>query len=182
MSLKFDKSWTLFLDRDGVINTEIRQDYVKTWDAFHFEDGALEALAKLNRIFGTIVVVTNQRGVGINVMTKEDLEGIHAKMMQHIESAGGRIDKIYTACDADRESTNRKPHPAMGHLAKADFPHIDFSKSVIVGNSSSDMEFGKCLGMTTIYIDEKQKYNGVKTELMDAIFDRLADFSDIISG
>lgn len=178
--MNFDKSWTLFLDRDGVINTEIRQDYVKTWDAFHFEAGALEALAKLSTIFGTIVVVTNQRGVGINVMSKADLDGIHENMLHHIEAAGGRIDKIYAACDADRESKNRKPYPAMGHLAKADFPHIDFPKSVIVGNSNSDMEFGRSLGMTTVYIDEKQKYNGVKTEIMDAIFDRLADFAHSI--
>jgi histidinol-phosphate phosphatase family protein len=176
MSFQFDKSWTLFLDRDGVINTERRQDYVKTWDELQFEDGALEALAKLNQIFGTIVVVTNQRGVGIGVMTKEDLDSIHHNMLEIIQENGGRIDKIYTACDPDRESKNRKPHPAMGYLAKADFPMIDFSKSVMVGNSVSDMEFGRSLGMTTIYIDEKLKFNGEKTEMMDAIFTTLASF------
>jgi histidinol phosphatase-like enzyme len=46
----------------------------------------------------------------------------------------------------------------MGHCAKQDFPEIDFSKSLIAGNSLSDMEFGHALGIKTAFIDEKRKY------------------------
>jgi D-glycero-alpha-D-manno-heptose 1-phosphate guanylyltransferase len=174
----FDKTWTLFLDRDGVINTELRKDYVKTPDEFKFEKGTLEALKILNPIFGTIVVVTNQRGVGAGIMTEEALHEIHRQMLHAITTAGGRIDKIYFAPDEDRNSSNRKPYPAMGHLAKKDYPQIDFSKSVMVGNSHSDMLFGRALGMTTVYIDEKAQYHGKKTEDMDLIFDSLIDFAN----
>ena len=68
----YTKEWTLFLDRDGVINKELRDDYVKRWDEFIFEVGALEAIAKLSDIFGRIIIVTNQRGIGIEVMTEDD--------------------------------------------------------------------------------------------------------------
>jgi phosphoglycolate phosphatase-like HAD superfamily hydrolase len=47
----------------------------------------------------------------------------------------------------------------------------------MVGNSSSDMEFGRKIGAYTVYIDEKQKYDGVKTDLMDEIYDSLNDFA-----
>jgi histidinol phosphatase-like enzyme len=31
-----DKSWTLFLDRDGVINEENLGSYITTWEEFKF--------------------------------------------------------------------------------------------------------------------------------------------------
>lgn len=174
--MKFDKSWSLFLDRDGVINKELRKDYVKTWEEFKFEDGALSALAKLNSIFGVIVIVTNQRGVGAKIMSEESLHHIHQKMISEIEMNHGRIDKIYFAPEEDRSDIHRKPNPTMGIHAKNDFPEIDFKKSVIVGNSISDMQFGRALNMTTVFIDEKQKYNGIKSDEMDFIFLSLEAF------
>ena len=174
-----DKSWTLFLDRDGVINKELRKDYVKTWDDFQFEEGALTALAKLNTLFGNIVVVTNQRGVGAGIMTEESLQTIHQRMLDEIHKNNGRIDKVYFAPEEDRLHLHRKPNPTMGYLAKNDFPEIDFSKSVMVGNSISDLEFGRALGMVTVFIDEKKKYNATKTEEMDYIFFTLAEFASI---
>jgi len=175
--MKINNTWTLFLDRDGVINKEIRNDYVKKYNDFHFEEGALEAIQKLSFLFGLLIVITNQRGVGVGLMSVEDLNHIHEQMTLEITNAGGRIDKIYFAPDEDRESINRKPHPTMALKAKEDFPQIDFSKTIMVGNSSSDMEFGRRIGAYTIYIDEKHKYNGVKTELMDEIYDSLNDFT-----
>jgi histidinol phosphatase-like enzyme len=175
--MEIDNTWTLFLDRDGVINTELRNDYVKKYDDFHFEEGALEAIQKLSSLFGLLIIITNQRGVGAGLMSVEDLNHIHEQMTLEITNAGGRIDEIYFALDEDRESANRKPHPTMAYKAKEDFPQIDFSKTVMVGNSSSDMEFGRRIGAHTIYIDEKQKYNGVKTDLMDEIYDSLFDFA-----
>lgn len=173
--MKIDKSWTLFLDRDGVINRELRNDYVKTWDEFEFEEGAIEAIVRLNKIFGHTIVVTNQRGVGAGIMTEEALHAIHKKMLQEIEAKGGKIDAIYFAPDEDRSSINRKPNPTMAFHAQKDFPTIDLKKSVIIGNSKSDMEFGRNAGMITVYIDEKKKYGGQKTEVMDFIFDSLKE-------
>jgi D-glycero-D-manno-heptose 1,7-bisphosphate phosphatase len=57
---KIDKSWTLFLDRDGVINHEKHLDYIHTWDEFRFYEGVEEAFAIFSRIFKRIVIVTNQ--------------------------------------------------------------------------------------------------------------------------
>ena len=122
MNLKFDKSWTVFLDRDGVINTERRADYVKTIDEFIFEEGALEALKKLNDIFGVIVIITNQRGVGSGIMSVEDLNSVHNHMLESITSNGGRIDKIYYSPYLAAENhPTRKPGIGMALQAKKDF-------------------------------------------------------------
>ncbi len=174
----YSKEWTLFLDRDGVINKELRDDYVKHWEDFIFEDGALEAIAKLSGIFGRIIIVTNQRGIGIELMTDEDLSNIHEKMVAAIQETGGRIDAIYYAPAADRSDIRRKPNPTMAYEAQKDFPEIDLAKSIIVGNSISDMEFGRNAGMRTIFIDEKKKYGGEKTSIMDEISNSLYNWTD----
>ena len=176
--MNYSKEWTLFLDRDGVINKELRDDYVTRWEDFIFEEDALTALAKLSSLFGRIFIVTNQRGIGINKMTVEDLHSIHQRMLIEIQNAGGRIDAIYFAPAADRSDIRRKPNPTMAMEANRDFPEVNLSKSVIVGNSISDMEFGRNAGMKTIFIDEKQRFSGVKSDIMDEIHNSLFDWTN----
>jgi histidinol phosphatase-like enzyme len=83
------------------------------------------------------------------MMTAEDLQVIHEKMIAEIVLAGGRIDRIYYADSLDNDHPLRKPNPGMAFAAQADFPGIDFSRALMVGNNISDMEFGKNAGMYT---------------------------------
>jgi len=157
-NLNIDKSWTLFLDRDGVINKKLDNDYVKHWIEFEFLEGVIDALKSLNSLFGTIVVVTNQQGIGKGLYRTEDLELIHKNMIYEIEYLGGKIDKVYFSPYLNSENhPTRKPGIGMALAAKNDFPQIDFSKSIIVGDSMSDMEFGRNAGMKTVYISEEKK-------------------------
>lgn len=154
MSWNVDKSWTLFLDRDGVINRRLMADYVKTTAEFELLEGVAEAIKLATGIFGRIVVVTNQQGIGKGLMTERNLSEIHAYCLQMIQSAGGHIDRFYFAPElAAAGSTFRKPEPGMGLQAQQDFPEIDFERSVMIGDSDSDIAFGKRLGMKTVYID-----------------------------
>jgi D-glycero-D-manno-heptose 1,7-bisphosphate phosphatase len=150
-----DNSWTLFLDRDGVINEEILGSYVTSKEEFRFLEGVERSMNALSKLFGTIVVVTNQRGVGREIMTLDTLKEINAHMITGIMQAGGRIDKVYNATSLHDNDHNRKPNTGMGLQAKEDFEHIDFKHSIMVGNSMSDMEFGKRLGMRTVFLNTK---------------------------
>ncbi|MEM7368380.1 MAG: HAD family hydrolase [Bacteroidota bacterium] len=149
--------WTLFLDRDGVINRRLPEDYVKQWEEFHFLPGVKESLKRFGGQFGRIVIVTNQQGIGKGLMTEEDLAEIHHQMMGEIVATGGRIDRIYH-CPALRSAPNncRKPRPAMAYQAQTEFPEIVFSRSVMVGDSLTDIEFGKAVGMHTVWISDEE--------------------------
>ena len=76
-----DKTWTLFLDRDGVINHEKKDDYIHNWEEFEFYDGVKQAMKIYNETFGRIILVTNQRGIARGLTKLEDLENIHKKML-----------------------------------------------------------------------------------------------------
>ncbi len=150
--IEINKNWTLFLDRDGVINQEIQGHYVTHYGEFIFCDQALETITICSKLFKRILIVTNQRGVGRGIMSASDLATIHEKMLIEIKTAGGEIQKIYYCTDIDDDSTNRKPNTGMAEQAKQDYPDIEFNKSIMVGNNLSDMEFGKRMGMKTIFV------------------------------
>lgn len=173
-----DHTWTLFLDRDGVININKEGGYIQHRREFIFTEGALEAIAFLSRIFGRIIVITNQRGVGKGLMTEKDLKDIHTYMVSKIECCGGRIDAIYYCTSPDDAHPDRKPHPGMAYKAKADFADIDFTKSVMVGDKDIDMEWGRNIGARTIWVTS-MVYQIPEGDLRtDARFPSLADFSN----
>lgn len=176
--MMIDKSWTLFLDRDGVINPEKDNDYILHLGEFRFYDGVLEAMPVFNRLFGTIVMVTNQKGIGKGLMTVDDLNGIHDYMVNEIQQQGGRLDKIYFAPDLDSASVNRKPNPGMAYQAKTDFPAIDFTKSVMVGNKLTDMQFGRNAGIAhTVFLATTNPETPFPHPLVDERFNSLAAYA-----
>ena len=170
---EIDQSWTLFLDRDGVINIESVGSYITSWSEFQFHEGVLDSIRSLSQVFGNIIVVSNQRGVGRGIMSIEALREINTNMKAAVAENGGRIDKIYAATAVLDEDHNRKPNTGMGVQAQEDFPAIDFKKSVMIGNSLSDMEFGKRLSMHTVFLTTKHEPFSLPHDLIDEQFSSL---------
>lgn len=177
MQANIDKDWTLFLDRDGVINDEIVGRYITKWSEFSFCDGSLGAIRQLSDLFGRVVIVTNQRGVGRGIMTIADLQEIHSGMKASIAEEGGNIDKIYACTAIEDDDHNRKPNTGMAVQAQEDFPEIDFHKSVMVGNNLTDMEFGKRMGMQTVFLTTTHDPYELPNDLIDKQFSSLVDWA-----
>ena len=150
---EIDSSWTLFLDRDGVINHRIMGGYVQSIDEFKFLEGVVDSIVSFTTSFSNIFVITNQQGIGKGIMSECNLLEIHTYMCEEIEKKGGKISKCYFAPELKSDlNSSRKPGPKLGLKAKEEFPEIDFSKSIMVGDTDSDIQFGKNLGMKTVRI------------------------------
>lgn len=177
-SLKIDNRWSLFLDRDGVINRRISDDYVKKPEEFEFLQGVTEALSLLSGIFRYIVVVTNQQGIGRGLMTQKELDLVHQRMLEVISETGGRIDRIYFSPDLkDSHSFTRKPAVGMGLKARKDLTGLNFRYSIMAGDTESDMLFGKRLGMTTVLLTSDRNEIKKCSELADFLFPDLIGFA-----
>lgn len=151
--LNIDSSWCLFLDRDGVINKRIMGGYVKHRSEFEFLPHVLGAIAEFSKLFQHIFIVTNQQGIGKGIMNEEDLKEVHQYMLETIHNKNGKISQCYFAPGLAGENNSlRKPNIGMGLQAKQDFPELDFTKSIMVGDSDSDIQFGMNLGMKTVRI------------------------------
>ena len=180
-SLRIDHTWTLFLDRDGVINRRIIDGYVTGWSEFEFLPGVFQAIKTFSDIFSRIIVVSNQQGVGKGLMTDDTVKSIHSKMVELITIHGGRIDQTYFCGDLrDSGSINRKPAPGMAHQAKKDYPEIDFNRSVMVGDLISDALFGKSLKMKTVLITDEVQIEEQNSGLIDMVFPGLLSFSQYL--
>ncbi len=171
-----DNTWTLFLDRDGVINFEKKDDYIRNLDEFTLYEGVLEAFKLFANKFHKIIIVTNQRGIGKGLMTHDDLHTIHHHLQKEVTSKGSNIDSFYYAPDLETDAINRKPNTGMAMQAKADHPDIDFAKSIMIGNNISDMLFGKTLGMKTVFLQTTNPQQDVH-EAIDEFSPTLLDFA-----
>lgn len=128
----------VFIDRDGVINRN-PPNYVKTWEEFLFFAGVLPALNRMSSLPWPIVIVTNQSVVGRGILTGRALEDIHARMLEEIEKAGGRVDGLYVCPHHPDEGCDcRKPQPGL-LLRAAGEMDIDLPGSVFLGDSHSDV-------------------------------------------
>ncbi|MES2587738.1 MAG: HAD-IIIA family hydrolase [Bacteroidota bacterium] len=172
---EIDSSWTLFLDRDGVINERKMGGYVQTVEEFKFLPKVEESIAYFTTIFQHIFVVTNQQGIGKGIMTECNLIDIHRYMCEKIEEKGGKISQCYFAPELKSlENSMRKPNSGMALLAKKDFPTINFEKAVMVGDTDSDILFGKNLGMKTVRIKTIEEIN-VEADLTVDSLDKLKE-------
>ena len=142
----------VFIDRDGVINVDPLGDYVKTWQDFRFEEGALEALREISDSGFEIIIISNQAGVGDGVYTEIALWDIHLRMMQVLEGKGIRVRGAYY-CLHGKEAGCKCRKPETGLFEKAT-EGISFepSKTFLVGDKASDVEAGKRFGLRTIFV------------------------------
>jgi len=145
---------TVFLDRDGVLNQKLPEgQFVASWSDFKPLPGVQSSIARLNAAGLRVIVVSNQRGIALGLSTASNVQEIHAAFQRTLQSQGAYVDAFYF-CPHDKEQCDcRKPLPGLFHAAQADFPGIAGESSAMIGDSPSDMEFGRRLGMLTVYVE-----------------------------
>lgn len=144
---------TVFLDRDGVINRKMPEGkYVTRWEEFVLLPGVPEAIARLNRAGLRVLVVSNQRGIALGLYTAADVQAIHAQLTRELAPLGATVDGFYF-CPHDKQQCNcRKPLPGLFDQARARYPDIEAATSIMIGDSASDIEFARNLGMPSIFL------------------------------
>ena len=176
---------TVFLDRDGVINEKMREgEYVRSWSDFKLLPGVAEAIAKLNGAGVRVIVVSNQRGVALGLYSAADVDAIHERLQQELSLRGARVDGFFY-CPHDKADCNcRKPLPGLFEQAAAQMPEIRAEASAMVGDSISDIEFGRRLSMTTVFLEgdpERRKAGAERAgELADLRCGSLAEAVDLL--
>ena len=175
----------VFLDRDGILNEKMPEgQYVARWEEFRVLPGVPEALRRLNEAGVRVVVVSNQRGIARGLYTAAEVAAIHAKFQQLLERAGAHIDGFFI-CPHDKGECNcRKPLPGLFQKAVARFPEITAATSAMIGDSLSDIEFGRRLGMRTVFVagDRERRKPGAEAaaELADLKCASLAEAVDAL--
>jgi D-glycero-D-manno-heptose 1,7-bisphosphate phosphatase len=142
-SVTLDK--VVFLDRDGVINHD-SPDYIKSWEEFDFLPGSLEAIRLLTRQGFHLILITNQSILHRGMVPADVLHHIHERLRVAVEAAGGRIEDIFFCPHRPDENCDcRKPRPGLVLQARARHG-IDLSRSIMIGDSATDILCGRRAG------------------------------------
>jgi D-glycero-D-manno-heptose 1,7-bisphosphate phosphatase len=169
----------VFLDRDGVINVRILDDYVRVWDDFRFLPGSLEAVRRLGEMGYPVVVITNQQGIGKGLMTEEGLREIHRRMLDAFKEKGGEIEAVYHCPHlAGDDCDCRKPGPGLILRAARDLD-LDLPASYMVGDGISDVEAGVRAGCRPVFLGEREE---APSEVDCLVFADLISFTSYLEG
>ena len=134
----------MFLDRDGVINVNIRAGYVTSPAILTILPGASEAIKRLNDASIPVIIISNQQGVGKGLMSRADLDSVDSALRARItECSGGVIDRSYYCTHLSSENCDcRKPLGGQLRRAAKEF-EIDLTNAVFVGDAKTDILAGK---------------------------------------
>jgi D-glycero-D-manno-heptose 1,7-bisphosphate phosphatase len=142
----------ILLDRDGVLNQDYPDDYVKSPAELVMLPGAGAAVAKLNARGWTVAVCTNQACVGKGIIDEAMLGRIHDLMRDELHKAGGRIDAIFFAPDPPWAATDRrKPGPGMLREAMQRFRKTP-GETVFIGDTITDLQAATTAGVRRILV------------------------------
>lgn len=177
----------VFLDRDGVLNRKMPEGvYVGDWAQFAWLPGAVEAVARMKRAGLTVIVVSNQRGIALGQVTAMQLERLHNKMQDYLVRNDARLDAIYYCPHDHGQCRCRKPDTGLFEQAFQSFPQANAGNSVVIGDSLSDIQAGRRLGMKTIFIQgepDRQKAGAeVAVNLADAVAGSLLEAVELHLG
>lgn len=143
----------VFLDRDGVINVPpLGSPYITGPDELILLPGVPEAIRFLRSCGYLVVVVTNQQGIGLGLLTHERLGEIHQRMRRLLAERGAAVDDVFYCPHRDIDGCCcRKPQPGM-LIAAAQVHDIDLRRSLMIGDSKKDIQAGRAAGCRTILV------------------------------
>ena len=172
----------IILDRDGVINFD-SDEYIKSPEEWIPIPGSLEAIARLNGAGYTVVVASNQSGVGRGLLDLSALQQIHEKMARELARVGGKIDAIFFCPHApDDRCDCRKPKPGL-LLEIAKKFHLDLKNVPAVGDSLRDIEAAQAAGAKPVLVRTGKGDEVARSGKLPAgveVYDDLAAFTDAL--
>jgi D-glycero-D-manno-heptose 1,7-bisphosphate phosphatase len=170
----------ILLDRDGVLNHDYPDDYVKSPAELILLPGVGAAVARLNARGWPVAVCTNQACIGKGIIDEAMLGRIHDKLYDGLARDGGRLDALFFAPDPPWAQTERrKPGPGMLREAMVRF-RTGPQETVFIGDNLTDLQAAAAAGCRRILVRSgkgaQTQAKGIPPELLPVtVAEDLAD-------
>jgi D-glycero-D-manno-heptose 1,7-bisphosphate phosphatase len=170
----------VILDRDGVLNREAADGTPITVETWQWEDGALAALRRLTQAGVRLSVATNQACIGRGILSRAQVDAVHARMQREAALAGVTIAGVYLCPHPpDERCACRKPLPGLLTEAIA-ASETSGAHTLFVGDAARDLEAGRAAGIPVALV---RTGKGASTEKELAargvpVFDSLSDLAE----
>ncbi len=156
----------LFLDRDGVINDN--STHVNKPEDLIIYDEAKKGLKLAYEAGYELFIVTNQGGIELGHISKDDLNNIHKKLKDDLNDYC-KIKDIEYCPDFRKRSKYRKPQPGM-IIKLSNKYNIDLTNAWMIGDMDTDIIAGIKAGCKTAKIGKPNKQANINgKDLLDVI-------------
>jgi histidinol-phosphate phosphatase family protein len=134
----------VWLDRDGTVVDG--PGFLRDPAAVRLLPGASAAIRRMNRAGMTVVLVTNQSGIGRGLMSSADVLAVHQRLREILARDGAHLDAIYVCphvpagseAAKDEGCACRKPRTGLVDRARRDLG-IENVPQAVVGDRPSDL-------------------------------------------
>lgn len=148
----------IFIDKDGTLVRDVPYNADPRCTEFYPE--AEDALRLLTEAGYRLIVISNQPGIALGIISEAQLQEIIAQMQEFFASVGseleafyycphhpdGRIERYRMNCEC------RKPAPGLILRAAGELG-VDLANSWMVGDILNDVEAGNRAGCRTVFVD-----------------------------
>ncbi|HHX69183.1 MAG: HAD family hydrolase [Miniphocaeibacter sp.] len=137
-----------FLDRDGTINKDYKDEQWSKIEEPEILPGSIEGLKYLQNKGFKFIIITNQYIIGENYITTKQYKDFNIKLLEILKDNGINIEDIFYCPHSREEKCNCiKPKIGMIEQANRKYPSIDMSESIFIGDSKCDMELAENIGV-----------------------------------
>ncbi|MDR2814061.1 MAG: HAD family hydrolase [Prevotellaceae bacterium] len=144
----------IFLDRDGVINSNEGHYYVYRKEDFTLTPRLGECLKKLQDAGFLLIVVSNQSGVAHGLYGLPEVEALNSLLREQVAAFGVQLTEFYicTHHPSVGKCLCRKPLPLLVQKAMSRYD-VDASRSYFIGDRETDMQTAHNAGIKGILVE-----------------------------
>lgn len=157
----------VFIDRDGVINSDEGLYYIWKEADFKLNTGVVEGIKTLYNNEFEIIIISNQGGIGLGMYTRAQTEHLHSIFLKKMNENGIEIREIYYCPHHPKTGmcTCRKPQNLMIEKAIARFG-IDRTHSFLIGDSIRDIEAGEASSLICFKIESNENIEPICKQIV----------------
>lgn len=158
----------VFLDRDGVINSDVGHYYIYKLEDFKINDQLIDSLKLLSQNGYKLFIITNQGGIAKGIYTIEDVNKIHKYLLDVLKNNGINIEEVYVCPhhESIKKCICRKPSPYMINEAIEKY-NIAKEKSYMIGDSIRDIEAAKAAGIKGILTPKNTSIKNICIDIIN---------------
>lgn len=173
----------IIVDRDGTLNRELSDGWVRSVEEWEWLPGSIEALQLLASRGLRISVVTNQSGIGRGVVSESEVGAVHQHVERELAEHQVELVGIYVCPHApDRGCACRKPAPGLVRRA-IDEARVRPEATLLIGDDRRDLQAGEAAGTHVALVctgKGSQFKNSVEPGTL--VFRNLLEAAELVSG
>ncbi len=164
-----------FLDRDGTLVPEQPDDVWSTLDRLDLIPGTTEALKSLQLLGYELILITNQYPIGEGVLTQSRYDELAQGLLDVFTDNGIDVLDVFYCPHARGDGCDCiKPRPGLIQRALEKYPATELERSILIGDSDSDMELAIHFGMKAFALP------GSAQAVIHPLVNRVETLSDVL--